>query len=170
MKRGQALDSLFTWHLTVEVKKLHSEPLNVLWVIPLLLQCNSHVVAAYLPCILMSKAALAIHAHETGMTWGKAECSENYYCLALLPCLLCARNNRCISDCSSPVQVLTRAREEFFSPQEAFLSKQHLWTHWQRHCCAFNPCSYLKKYRLYNRLQTVEVPPTLHFPISRKVP
>ena len=60
--------------MTVEVRELHSEPLGTyLESFP---QC-SHPVATYLPCIVMSNAALTVHAHETRMIQGKAEHSEN---------------------------------------------------------------------------------------------
>ena len=75
-KHCQALASLFTLTLDCEVRKLHNEyyksflfGYNVL-LVPFIQYCNV-------------KSNSTVYAHETGMTWSRAECWENYYCLAL---------------------------------------------------------------------------------------
>ena len=47
---------------------------------------TSHPAVTYLPCTVMFKPTLTIHVHKKRMTQGKAEHSENLYCLALLSC------------------------------------------------------------------------------------
>ena len=47
---------------------------------------TSHPAVTYLPCTVTFKPTLMIHVHKKRMTRGKAEHSENLYCLALLSC------------------------------------------------------------------------------------
>ena len=65
----------------MKVRKLHREPFECTSSHPIRLQCTTSY-----DLVVMSKAALTVHAHETEMTWNYFQCTSVFNVLGSYAC------------------------------------------------------------------------------------